>query len=146
MNVTSLIRAIWLDDRLGLHPSNVSHPCVIFLGGKIEALTASQLLIFVWWVFLMAMLYAWGHELVRATLHLEAEPISLCKRLEILTCDGPKGANRSQLFYHLEAGPIWWYDFFKLKNVCYDTAGTHWIGCTQNGGPILGLEANVIFH
>jgi hypothetical protein len=22
---------------------------------------------------------------------------------------------------HLEAIPIWWYDFFELKNVCYDT-------------------------
>jgi hypothetical protein len=24
--------------------------------------------------------------------------------------------------------------FFKIKNVCYDTAQARWIGCTQNGG------------
>jgi hypothetical protein len=71
---------------------------------------------------------------------------SLCKRVEILTCDWPKGSKSAPTPLHLEAGPIWWCDFFKLQNVCYDTPWAPWIGCTQNGGSILGLEANIIFH
>ena len=43
-------------------------------------------------------LFEWGVVrcgLFRAALHLD-HANSLCKRLEILTCDWPKGSNRSQ--------------------------------------------------
>jgi hypothetical protein len=36
--------------------------------------------------------------------------------------------------------------FFLFKILCYDTARACWIGCTQNEGPYVGLDVNVIFH
>jgi hypothetical protein len=70
---------------------------------------------------------------------------SLCKRLVILTCDWSKGSNRSQPLYTYMPGRFGGMNYF-IKNVINDTARACWIGCTQNGGPILGLEANVTFH
>ena len=45
----------------------------------------------------------------------------------------------------LEAGLIWWYDYFNQK--MYVVTRPELVElCTQNGGQILGLEANVILH
>jgi len=72
---------------------------------------------------------------------------SLCKRLEIVTIVviGQKAQIGPNPFTPRgRADLVVW--FFKLKHVCYEMAQAHWIGCVQNGGPILGLKANVIFH
>jgi hypothetical protein len=57
-------------------------------------------------------------------------PNSLWKRLEILTCDWPKGWNRSQLLLHLHAGPIWWYKVFNQK-----MHGLTWLELVELGAP-----------
>jgi hypothetical protein len=82
---------------------------------------------------------------LRAALHLEAVPIRCVRGLKSSLVIGQKAQISPNPFT-----PRGWADlvvwFFWLKNVCYDTARACWIGCTQNEGPIFGLEANVIFH
>jgi hypothetical protein len=82
---------------------------------------------------------------IRAALHLEAGPIRSVRGLKSSLVIGQKAQIGPNPFTPSgRADLVEW--FFKLKNACYDTAWARRIGCTQNGGPILGLHANVIFH
>jgi hypothetical protein len=82
---------------------------------------------------------------LRAALHLEAEPIRCVRGLKSSFVIGQRAQIGPNPFTPTRrADLVVW--FFNLKNVCYDTAQARWIGCTQNGRPILGLEANVRAH
>jgi hypothetical protein len=73
---------------------------------------------------------------LRAALHLEAGPICCVRGLKSSLVIGQKaqiGPNPFTPRGHADL-VVW---FFILKNVCYDTARARWIGCTQNGRPIL---------
>jgi hypothetical protein len=86
-----------------------------------------------------------GNMGLRAALHLEAGSIRCIRGLKSSLVIGQNAQISPNPFTTRGwADLLVW--FFLLKNVCYDTAWVRWIGCTQNGGPILGLEANVIFH
>jgi hypothetical protein len=87
----------------------------------------------------------WTHALIlRAALHLEAGPICCVRGLKSsLVIDQKAQIGPNPFTPKGHADLVLWILFL---NVCYDTARARWIGCTQNGGPILGLEANVIFH
>jgi hypothetical protein len=84
-------------------------------------------------------------DIIRAALHLEVGPIHCVRGLKSSLVIGQKAQVGPNPFTPRGGADlvVW---FYKTKNVCYDTAWAHWVGCTQNGGPILGLEANVIFH
>jgi hypothetical protein len=81
---------------------------------------------------------------LRAALHLEAGPFCCVRGFKSSLAIGQKAHIGPNLFTPRgRADLVVWFFFL---NVCYDTAKACWIGCTQNGRPILDLEANVRFH
>jgi hypothetical protein len=82
---------------------------------------------------------------LKAALHLEAGAIHCVRGLKSSLVIGQKAQICHNPFTPRGRGDLV-VGFLKLKNVCYDMARARWIGCTQNGGPILGLETKVIFH
>jgi hypothetical protein len=72
---------------------------------------------------------------LRVALHLQAGPIRCVRGLKSSLVIGQKAQIGPNPFTPRgRANLVIW--FFKLKIVCYDTAEAHWIGCTQNEGPM----------